>query len=76
MLKKINDKKSVNVLSSFQKCDVIRTKNLQIVTRKGTKICTDNPQVGKIINKDHYPNLDKQKKLYNDASHIFQELAA
>ena len=33
MLEKINKKKNVNVLSSFQKCDVICTNNLQVVTR-------------------------------------------
>ena len=38
MLEKINKKKNVNVFSSVQKCDVIHTKNLQIVTRQGTKI--------------------------------------
>ena len=38
MLKKINKNKNVNVLPSVQKCDVIHTKNLQIVTRQGTKV--------------------------------------
>ena len=76
MHEKFNNKKNVNVFSSVKKCDVIRTKNLQIVTRQGTKIGTDNPQIRKIRNKDNYPNPAKQKQLYNNASHIFQELAA
>ena len=48
MLEKINKKKNINVLSSVKKCDVIRTKNLQIVTQQGTKIAMDNPQISKI----------------------------
>ena len=56
MLKKIKNKKKVNVLSSVQKCDVIRANNLQIVTRQGTKIDTDNPKMRKIRNKEEYPN--------------------
>ena len=76
MLEKINNKKNVNVLSSVQKCDVIRTRNLQIVTRQGTKIGTNNPQISKIRSKYGYPNLDKQKQLYNDVLHIFQEFVA
>ena len=38
ILEKINKKKNVNVLSCVQKCDVVCTKNLHIVTRQGTKI--------------------------------------
>ena len=76
MLEKINKNNNVNVLSSVQKCDAIRTENLQIVTRKGTKIGNPNPQISKIKKKDGYPNLVIQKQLYNDASDIFQDLAA
>ena len=50
-------------------------KNLQIVTRKGTKIGNDNPRISKIKKKDDYLNPIKQKKLYNNASNIFQELS-
>ena len=67
---------NVNVLSSIQKGDVVQTKNLQIVTRQGTKIDMDNPQISKIKSKEDYPNPGEQKQLYNDASIIFQELAA
>ena len=48
MLEKINKKKNVNVLSCVQKSDVIRAKNLQIVTRQGTKTGSDNPRISKI----------------------------
>ena len=75
MLEKNNKNKNVNVLSSVQKCDVIRTKNLQIVTRQGTKIGNDNPRICKIKSKDDYPDLVKKKQLYNDASNMFQEFA-
>ena len=75
MLEKINKNNNVNVLSSVQKCDVIHNKNLQTVTRQGTKIDNDNPKIRKIKNKYCYPNPIIQKKLYNDASNIFQELA-
>ena len=51
MLEKINNKKNVNVLSSVKKCDVVRTKNLQILARQGTKNGMDNPQISKINNK-------------------------
>ena len=76
MLEKINNKKNVNVLSSVQKCDIIQTNKLQIVTKQGTKIRRDNPQISKIKSKEDYPNPSEQKRLYNDASNIFQELAA
>ena len=74
MQDKINKKKNVNVLSCVQKCDVIRTKNLEIVTKQGKKIGNDNPRISKIKNKDDYPNPINQKKLYNNASNMFQEL--
>ena len=76
MLKKINNKKNVNVLSSVQKCDVVRTKYLQIVTRQDIKIGMDNPKISKIKNKYDYPNPVIRKQLYSDATNIFQELAA
>ena len=37
ILEKINKNKNVNVLSCVKKSDIIRTKNLHIVTRQGTK---------------------------------------
>ena len=76
MLENINNKKNINVLSSVQKCDVVRTKNLQIVTYQGTKTSMDNPKISKVKNKDDYPNPVIQKQLYFDATNIFHELAA
>ena len=76
MLEKINNKNNVDVLSSVRKFDIVQTKNLQIVTWQGTKIGTDNPKISKIKSKEDYPNPAEQKPLYNDASNIFQELAA
>ena len=62
-------------MSSVQKCDVNCRKNLQVVTRQGTKIGNDNPRISKIKNKDDYPNPIKQKQLYNGALNMFQKLA-
>ena len=47
-LEKIIKKKSVNALLCVQKCDIIRTKNLHVVTRQGTKTGNDNPRIIKI----------------------------
>ena len=63
-------------MSSIQRCDVVQTKNLEIITRQGTKNGMDNPKISKIKNKEDYPNPAIQKQLYNDASNIFEELAA
>ena len=71
ILEKINKKKNVNVLLCVQKHDVMHTINLHIVTRQGTKIRNDNPRIGKIKEKNDYPNPIKQKQLYNDASNMF-----
>ena len=73
ILDKINKKKNVNVLSCVKKCDIIPTKNLHVVTEKGTKTGNDNPHISKIKNKDYYPNPIKKKQLYNYASNMFQE---
>ena len=80
MLDKINKNKNVNVLSCVQKHDIINTKNLHIVTREGTQIGSDNPRsdnprISKIKEKNDYPNLAKQKKLYKYATNIFKEFA-
>ena len=50
ILEKINKKFFFNVLSCVQKCDIIRTKNLHVVTRQGTKTGNDNIQISKIKN--------------------------
>ena len=75
MLEKINMKKNVNVLSCVQKHDVLHTKNLHIVTRQGTKTGPDNPQISKIQDTNNYPDPIKQKHTYQEASHIFQNIA-
>ena len=64
MLEKVNNKKNVNIFFSVLKYDIIKTKNLQIVTRQGTKIGLDNPQISKVRSKEDYPNPIEQKQLY------------
>ena len=64
MLEKINTKKNVNVLSYVEKNDVIKTKNLHIVTRQGTKTGANNPRISKIKEKNVYPDPLKKKKTY------------
>ena len=61
MFEKINNKKNVNVLSSVQKCYVVRIKNLQIGTHQSTKTGMDNPKISKVKNKYDYPNPFIQK---------------
>ena len=73
MLNKINKNKNVNVFSCLHKCDVILIKNLQTVTRQGTKTGNDNPRISKIKRKNDYPNPIQKNKLYNDASNMLQE---
>ena len=75
MLEKINTKKNVNVLSCVQKHDVITTKNLHIVTWKGTKTGPDNPQISKIKNTNAYPDPSKEHQTYEEATHIFHDIA-
>jgi hypothetical protein len=77
MLEKIINKKIVNNLSCVPNSTIADTKNLQVITRQGTKIGLDRnePEILKIIQKYDYPNIDKQKELYKDAEEIFQELS-
>ena len=75
MLEKINTKKNVNVLSCVQKHDVITTKNLHIVTRQGTKTGPDNPQISNIKDTNGYPDPIKEKHTYQEATHIFHDIA-
>ena len=60
-------------MSCVQKHDVMNTRNLNIVTQKGTKIGNDNPRISKIKENNDYPNPTKQKKVYNDVSNMFKE---
>ena len=75
MLEKINMKKNVNVYSCVQKHDIKPTKNLQIVSRQGTKTGPDNPQIRKIKNTNAYPDPIKEKQNYQEATHIFHNTA-
>ena len=51
------NKKNVNLLSRVLKHEILNSKNLQIVTRQGTKIGEDIWNVIKVINTNHdYPN--------------------
>ena len=72
ILEKINKKKNFNVLFCVKKCDVVRTKNLHIVTRQGTEIGGNNPRIRKFKDKNEYPNPTKRKEIYNNASNMFQ----
>ena len=62
-------------MSRVQKNDVITTKNLHIVTRQGTKTGVDNPIISKIKENNVYPEPLKEKKIYKEATNIFQEIA-
>ena len=77
MLEKIINKKTVNTLSCVPKSNIVDTKNLQVITRQGTKTSLDKhePELLKIIQKDDYPNTDKQIELYKDTEKVFQELS-
>ena len=77
MLEKIINKKTVKALSCVPKSNIDDTKNLQVVTRQRTKTGLDRnePEILKIIQKDDYPNIDKQKELYKEAKEIFQGLS-
>ena len=75
MIEKINTKKNVNVLSCVQKHDVITIKNIHIVTRQGTKIGPDNPQISKIKETNIYPTTQHEKQMYKEATHVFQNIA-
>ena len=75
MLEKINNKKNVNVLSCVHNHDVLTTKNIHIVTRQGTKTGPDNPQISKIKNTNGYLAPMKEKQAYQEATHIFHDIA-
>jgi hypothetical protein len=73
MLENIMNKKTVNTLSCVPKTNMSYVKNLQVITRHGTKTGLDKNETKpiKIIKKDDYPNTDKQKELYKDAEKVF-----
>ena len=57
------NKKIVNSLSCVPKYDMNYIKNLQVITRHGTKTGPDKIESKPIncIQKDDYPNCDKKK---------------
>ena len=61
MLEKIMNKKSVNSLSCVPKSDVHNVKNIQIITRFGTRNGYDKDTIEpiKIIDKNDYRNSQK-----------------
>ena len=69
MLEKIMNKKIVNSLSCVPKTDMNYVKNLQVITRYGTRVGLDKNESEpiKCTQKDDYPNCDKQKELFKDA---------
>ena len=60
------------------KSDVQNVKNIQIITRCGTRTSYDKDTIEhiKIIDKNDYPNSQKLKELFRNASKMFEEIAA
>ena len=48
---------------------------MHIVTRQGTKTGPDNSQISKIKNTNAYPDPSKEQQTYQEATHIFQNIA-
>ena len=78
MLEKIINKKSVNNLLWVPKSDVHSAKNLQVITRCGTRTSYDKDitEPIKYIEKNDYPNCKKQKNLFKYAENVFEEITA
>ena len=73
MLEKLLNKNNFNILSIVPKNVIIKHKNLQIITRQGTKIDHDNTQVTNLRSKDcNYPQINEQKDIFIDVSRNFQ----
>ena len=70
------NKRNVNHLLRVHKNDVLNTKNLQIITRQGTKIGEDKEKTSSTFMQNHeYPNPRMQRQIFNDATQVFKELA-
>ena len=78
MLEKIINKKSVNNLSCAPKSDVHSVKNLQIITQCGIRTGYDKDTIEPIknIEKNDYPNSQKQKYLFRNASKMCEEIVS
>ena len=75
MLEKIMSKRKVNHLSWLHRNDVINTKKHWIITRQGTNIGDDKAKsTSKILQNHDYPNPKIQRKICNDATHVFKYL--
>lgn len=56
---------------------MLNTKNLQIITRQGTKIGDDKAKSNTTMFPNHaYPNRRMQIQIFNDAIQVFKYLAA
>ena len=77
MLEKIINKKSINNLSCVPKSDVHCAKNLQVITQCGIRTGYDKDITEPIkhIEKNYYPNSQKEKDLFKDAANVFEEIA-
>ena len=78
MLEKIINKKLANNLSCVPKSDVHSVKNLQVITRCGTRTGYDKDITEPIkhIEKNDYPNYQKHKDLFKDVEKVFEEITA
>ena len=78
MLEKIINKKSVNSFSCAPKSNVHCAKNLQVITRCGTRTSFDKNTTKPIkhIENNYYPNCQTQKELFKDAEKVFEEMTA
>ena len=74
MPENVINKKSVNILSCVPKGDVHSAKNLQIRTWCGTRTGYDKDKIEPInnIEKNDYPNSQKHKDLFKNASKMFE----
>ena len=76
IIRKIMSNKNVNLLSRVPKHEILNRKNLQIVTRQGTKSGEGNQNTIKvIIIKNDYPNLSEQKEIGKYVSKIIEQLS-
>ena len=76
MLENIINKKSDNSLSCVPKSDVHSAKNIQVITWCGTRTSYDKDIIEPVkhIEKNDYPNCQKQKDLFKDVEKVFEEI--
>lgn len=76
MLEKLMNKRNINHLSKVHKNDMVNTKNLQIITRKGTNIGDDEIKINSTVLQNHeHLNTNMQKQTSNHTTQVFKELA-